>query len=663
MKKSILLGATALLAVGAQAQTINYTALQDAFGQPVTTSATGKPQVASDAPAALRIITAAEIKESGLDNLPDVLNRYSGMDLLRWGSGSADVAVRGYNQGSYPRLLVLVNGRQVYNDHFAMVVWNTIPVQQPEIKQIEIVKGPVGAIYGFNAVAGVVNIITVNPLYDETGTATLRGGTDGKREANMVKTLKLGDRVGVKLSAGYKEQDEFDKGNLTAVERSRLTGPEANYVSLSGLTQVSDNIQWGVELSRSYSFQTNYNTTNSYLAIKYVAESAKTDLTIDAGSVGLVNLMAYRNKMDFNYLAFGASDVTTTVVQLSDLLQVGSNHTLKFTGEYRRAEMGRWPTPGATIGYDVFAGSTMWDWKVSDTVSFTNAVRLDMFSLDYSGGLSSPWTLADYDRDMTKISYNSGLVFKPDAVNTLRATFGMANQLPSLLELGGYYVAGAIPTVGNPHIDPSRITSFELGYDRAIEAINGRFGITAYRQHTKDLKTFTGGVADRVTINRVLTQTMVNAGSSSSWGLEADVNGALAGGLTYSASYTFTQINDDLTVNRGANATRPIKFEDATPKHKLRGGLGWSKDGFSADLGLTWQSDRYLLRPGTGTLTGFQVPTKVDSFVTGTATVAYAFSTGTELRATASDFLRSSTAGTAALETERRLYVSLSQSF
>ncbi len=663
MKKSILLGASALIAVGANAQTINYTALQDAFGQPVTTSATGKPQVASDAPAALRIITAADIKSSGLDNLPDILNRYSGVDLLRWGAGSADVAVRGYNQGSYPRLLVLVNGRQVYNDHFAMVVWNTIPVQLSEIKQIEIVKGPVGAIYGFNAVAGVINIITVNPLYDDVGTATLRGGTGDKREANMVKTLKLGDKVGVKLSAGYKKMDEFDKGNITATERARLTDPEANNVSVAGLAQVADNVQVGVELSRSFSYQTNYTTTNSYFAIKYVAESAKADVSVDAGDIGLVNFTAYRNKLDFNYLALGASDVTTTVAQLSDLVQFGSGHTLKVTGEYRRAEMGRWPTPGSDIGYDVFAASTMWDWAISPTVSLTNAVRVDAFSLDYSGAASTPRVASEFDRNMTKFSYNGGLVYKASPNDTVRATFGMANQLPSLLELGGYYTAGAIPTLGNPHMDPSRITSFELGYDHVIEAINGRFSLSGYRQHTKDLKTFTGGTADRILINGSLAQTMVNAGSSSSWGLEAELAGAIAGGFGYSASYSWTKIDDKLTVNKGALATRPIKFEDATPEHKLRGDLNWTNGALSADLGLAWQSDRYLLRPGTGTQTGYQIATKVDSFVSGSATVAYKFNTGTEVRVTAADFLRSSTAATASVETERRLYATLSQSF
>lgn len=661
MKKSALLGATALIAVGAQAQTINYTALQDAFGQPVTTSATGKPQVASDAPASLRIISAADIKASGLDNLPDILNRYSGLDVLRWGTGDADVAIRGYNHGHYGRLLVRVNGRQVYNDHYAMVVWSTIPVALSEIKQIEIVKGPVGAIYGFNAVAGVINIITVNPLYDETGVATVRAGNNDKREANMVKTLKLGDSLGLKLSAGYKEADEFQRGKLTTTERNRLTDMEANHVSAAGLAQVADNIQVGLELSRSYSLQDNYSTTNTYFAIEYVARTAKLDVDVDAGNVGLVNFSAYRNWLDFDYRGTGAADARLTVAQISDLVQLNADHTVKITGEYRKSEMGRWPVAGGRISADIFAGSLMWDWKVAETVSLTNAVRIDNFALDYKGAVPTPRLLSEFDSKLTKASFNSGVVYKPTPEDTLRFTYGLANQLPAMFELGGFY--GGPASVGNPDLKPSSISNFELGYDHALPAINGSFGITAYRQKTKDVKATTGGTADRILVNGTLTQTFINAGESSSWGMEADIRGAMAGGFTYGASYTWIDIDDNLTINKGPLPTRPVYYEKATPKHKLQGNVGWTSGAFSADLGMTWQSGRYQLRPGTGAQAGFLIPTKIDSYVSGTASVAYTFSTGTEVRATATDFLRASTQATSVLETERRFYLSLSQSF
>ena len=113
------------------------------------------------------IITADEIRRSAASDLSGVLKYRGGVEVWQHSLGSADVSVRGYNQGGTNRLLVLVNGRQVYLDHFGLVSWNSIPVELNEIRQIEIVKGPNTALFGFNAVGGVVNIVTYNPLLDD----------------------------------------------------------------------------------------------------------------------------------------------------------------------------------------------------------------------------------------------------------------------------------------------------------------------------------------------------------------------------------------------------------------------------------------------------------------------------------------------------------------
>lgn len=102
----------------ARAQTINYGGFEQMFGEPVTASATGTPQRPGDVPANMEIITAEEIRRSGAANIPDVLKHVTGMDVLRWGTTSADVAVRSYNTPYASRLLVLINGRSVYLDDF-----------------------------------------------------------------------------------------------------------------------------------------------------------------------------------------------------------------------------------------------------------------------------------------------------------------------------------------------------------------------------------------------------------------------------------------------------------------------------------------------------------------------------------------------------------------
>ena len=63
--------------------------------------------------------------------------------------------------------MVLINGRQVYMVDYGRIVWGNLPVQLNEIRQIEVIKGPNSALYGFNAVGGVINIITYDPLKEK----------------------------------------------------------------------------------------------------------------------------------------------------------------------------------------------------------------------------------------------------------------------------------------------------------------------------------------------------------------------------------------------------------------------------------------------------------------------------------------------------------------
>jgi iron complex outermembrane receptor protein len=93
------------------------------------------------------------------------------------------IVCRRYNSPKTSRLLVLVNGRQIYNDGYNEVNWLAIPVQLEETRQIVIVKGPSAALFGFNAVSGVVNIITFSPFYDDVDTASVSFENSGSYQA------------------------------------------------------------------------------------------------------------------------------------------------------------------------------------------------------------------------------------------------------------------------------------------------------------------------------------------------------------------------------------------------------------------------------------------------------------------------------------------------
>jgi len=197
-----------VLSTGPRAQELDYGTLEQVFHEPVTTSATGQPQRASEAPVNMTIVTQDDIRRSGATTIPDVLQYVAGVDIRRYGIADAEVGIRGYNAAYNPRLLVLVNGRQVYSDDYGRVFWPTIPVQLAEIRQIEVIEGPNSALYGFNAVSGVINIITYNPLHDRINTVTLQGGTQHYWGGSAVATGQIEDRAGLRISVGgYQAQD------------------------------------------------------------------------------------------------------------------------------------------------------------------------------------------------------------------------------------------------------------------------------------------------------------------------------------------------------------------------------------------------------------------------------------------------------------------------
>ena len=125
----------------------------------------------------------------------------AGLDVRRYGFAAADVGVRGYNETSNPRLLVLLDGQQVYLDDLGRTQWYTLPVTLLEIKQIEVIKGPNTALFGFNAASGVINIVTYDPLYDRRiNTAQVGVGTQDYASISAVGTGQISDQAALRVS-------------------------------------------------------------------------------------------------------------------------------------------------------------------------------------------------------------------------------------------------------------------------------------------------------------------------------------------------------------------------------------------------------------------------------------------------------------------------------
>jgi outer membrane receptor for ferrienterochelin and colicin len=172
-------------------------------------------QPISEAAGNVYVITDEDIRHSGEVDLPSVLRRVPGMEVMQMTGADFNVSVRGDNQPLANKLLVMVDGRPIYVDAHGNVYWKAIPVTLPEIKRIEVLKGPSSAVYGFNAFDGVVNIITKSPEEMKGATLQFGGGSFGTLTSAAIYAGTEG-RFGYRFSAGRDQTQQWRNSDALA---------------------------------------------------------------------------------------------------------------------------------------------------------------------------------------------------------------------------------------------------------------------------------------------------------------------------------------------------------------------------------------------------------------------------------------------------------------
>lgn len=672
MKKQFLLaGAAAGLALSAssaQAQSIDYGSLQELFGEAVTTSATGSPQRSTEAPADMQIISADDIRRSGETSIPGILQRVAGVDVLNHSAGQTDVNIRGYNQTSSPRLLVLVNGRQVYLDHYGMTVWATIPVQLSEIRQIEVVKGPNSALFGFNAVSGVINIITFNPKFDDSDVASVSLGDHGQRRASLVSTFKLSDAVSARLSAGAEVADEWARPSAAATAlplANTLHDPKRVSAALDVVAQLAPKTELRVEGSWS-NVQQDTLIGSSYNVVKMITDSAKATLASDT-KYGLLQAQVYRNDLIAKYSVAGGINWknTITVASVQDLFKVGAKHTFRIGGEYRHNTLNTAPIGGADISYNVLSASGMWNWAISDKLSTTVALRMDQMKTQREGTFPARIPLANnalWDRTINEPSVNVTGSWRPTVTDTVRLSYARGVQAPSLIELDGLQLSLALAPgfnvylVGNPDIRPTIVTNTELAYDHEFKA--AKVGVRVFSQEWTDLKSSIGtaGLDFLPTATTNAGITYINAANSKMKGVELTAAGKLSHGLGWRADYTYTDLKDSQFP--GVNITgRSTAFQQTTPKTRGNVGGTWVHGPWEADANLHYVSDFQWYDLVGGVLK------PVKGYASLSSRVGYRMENGLTFAVSGQNLLKAQQQQTRGLEAERRVQFTLSKTW
>ncbi len=665
MKKSILLATAglALAAGSASAQTIDYGSLEAMFNEPVTTSATGSPQRASQAPVDMTIITAEDIRRSGATDIPTILSRSAGVDILPFAAGAAEVSVRGYNQARSPRMLVLINGRQVYLDHFGYTDWHTLPVALEEIRQIELVRGPNSALFGFNAVSGVINIITFNPKYDKTNSVTVQAGGLGYASATLVNTMSLGP-VKARLSLSADKQDEWSNTGTT-VASSLLADPWKVHAALDAVAALSPTTDLRVEASWSNSGQSEMLSGYTYVGHKVKTDSIKA--TIDSDTrFGAIQAQIYLNQLDSTAPPLHYEN-KIMVAKVQDLIKIGSDHTLRVALEYRDNEVNTTPVKGGTVRYRVLAPSAMWNWQASEKVALTAAARLDSLELSRTGTFPAGVTRnknSDWDRSIKEVSVNLGAVISATDVDTIRLIAARGVQAPTLVELGSRQVIPAtappvgIATLANPDLNPTLITSYEVAYERAIPKLGARMAVKLMAQRTEDVKSGVSRLQIDIpaTATTYAALTYYNIGKSEMKGVEVSGAGKFGKGFRWSADTTYVDITD--TTIAGYSAVRRlIAFGDTSPKWRSNLSLGWTDS--------RWTVDTYVRTVSKfNSYTATQTLEPVKGYTTVAGRVGYEMKSGVTLALAGQNLLeerQSQTKGISGLKAERRVLFSITK--
>jgi len=347
-------------------------------------------------------------------------------------------------------------------------------------------------------------------------------------------------------------------------------------------------------------------------------------------------------------------DDQSTVIQLQDVLRLGADHVVRAAFEFRHNEVNTTPFEGGRISYDTPSFSGMWNWTISPTLAWTNAVRFDSLTLGRAGTApagypfpNSAWT----GNNLSQWGFNSGLVWKASGDDTVRLLVSRGIALPSLANLGSFIVITPdYNSTGNPDLRASAVMNYELDWDRQIDAIGAFLRTALFHQRTTDIISLSGGFV----AGPPVYYTSANIGSSNATGGEISLRGAFLSSWHWGASYRFVSVTDRF-IPAARNAVAFTDFEHVTPQHQIKGNLGWALGAWEADAAVYHQSATQGLIPTP--IGGGLVP--VHAYFNADARIGYRINDNLTLSVSGQNLLEARQIQTSGPAIERRVFVNL----
>jgi len=602
-------------------------------------TASRRAQSTLEAPNATTVITGDEIRASGATTLVDLLRRVPGADVMVMGAGSANVSLRGFDQRLANKVLVLLDGRTEYQDFLGLTVWSSIPVGLDEIERIEIIRGPGSALYGANAMLGIINIITRAPGTGPGATFAVRGGTGNSASGSFV--ASGGKTLRYRASVGYDQADKWSldfadgRPDIHVDAQDSHLGLRSGRANLSAVYAFNPDVSVGVSagVNRLYTELYPLGLLRNY-SFDGLTAYAKTDFT-----VGPLKLKLFWNHLDARsapeYTAVGEESIPAVVASNVFDAEFLFSKEFELLGTHR-----------LVLGVEGRIKQIDWNYLLEKKYSETHAAA---FVQDEWRILPPLRIVASYRVDFHplleyKQSPRVSAVWIPVEGQALRAGISTAFREPTFLEsYTNVHIAvpgqpgASVLTRGSTTLDAESLTAYELGYRGDIPILGLEYDLALYQNNVSNLIRLSGllrdlpSYYDQDTNTYLLGRSVFENDKDTRYaarGVELGVKLSLLDGLDLRLSGAYESISAT-TADGTALDRNKCGACTQTPTWKLHGGLSYhSKFNFDFGLDATWVDKTTWVERETNPadLTAInEVNYSLPSYAVVSARVAYRF--------------------------------------
>lgn len=489
------------------------------YAETVVVTASKVEQEIIDSPAAVSVVPAELIESAPGQDYGDLLRTVPGVNVAQTSARDINIVSRGATSTLSTSQLALLDGRTIYQDFFGFVAWDFMPVDTSEIAQIEVIRGPASAVWGANAMTGVVNVITKTPRELDGTTVTLGYGSVGRdAEGNDLGTGSsyrvavthadaVNERWSYKVSASLFDMDALARPTgRVPIDPGRGTGGGAypaydnegtqqpkfdvrvdydfpdgrqKLIFAGGIAGTEGIIHTGIG-----PFDIQSGTTLGYAKVNYARDRFKLNFftnLLDGDAPALLAIGPDGRPINFLF------DNKTYDVEVGDTRILGTRHILNYGGNFRYntfdlsiAPLGDSRTEGGFYIQDDIFLSEHFRWLVGGRVDSFSVIDKFVFSP------RTTFMIKPTDDHSLRVSFNRAFR-APSFVNSfLDVTIVQAIDLGALdPRLAGVQYAFPVVATGNENLDEESLTAFEVGYTGTFA---NRFTLSAawYRNDTSD---------------------------------------------------------------------------------------------------------------------------------------------------------------------------------